>query len=857
MPRSLVVRLFLSAAAIGLGFGVVSPGARAASLNLYSAQHEQTVDLLTKEFTKETGIDVKVHSGEAPELASQLVKEGRSSPADVFFTENSPELELLSEKGLLAKVAPATLASVPAQDSGSAGDWVGVLARENVLAYNPGMIQETALPASLLDLAKPEWKGKVAIAPTDADFLPLVGAIAAMKGRPAALEWLKGRGRGRDHQQLLLGAAQHGKRRKQNAERHSPLCRRRCRRIDECLRRGGAQEFAQPGGGAEVPGLPGQQAGPGAGVETEHHLRVSAGSRRGREPDAEADERIAAAVPDPQADWRRPRRCCAVERGGPDLMSQVASLNGAGRAFGFGPPAQAIRRGRAPAGLIAAAAFAAVLVLLPILVTVVQAAGVSAQGAVDLLLRPLVGRLLVNTVGLVVAASATCAVIGTATAWLVERTDVPGRKVWAVLAVAPLAIPPFISSYAWVSLSNGLQDFGGALLVVTCAYYPLVYLPVAAALRGLDPGLEETARSLGHGAWGCFFRVVAPQLRPALYGGVLLVALDVLIEFGAFALLRFRTFTTELYAQYRTGLDGPESSVLALVLIALCLICVVGELNLRGRARYARVGSGSRRIAAPVSLGWIRQPALLAFVALTTATIGVPLGMIGYWLMQHAQAATSPVAPSWPVLFDATLASVGYGLAGAAAALVLAAPVAYLATRYPSRLSIAVERIAYLAQGVPAIVVALAFISLTVQTIRPLYQSAALLVIAYAILFLPFALVGVRSALAQVQLGLEEAGRSLGLGWFGVTVRVLAPMAGPGVGAGAAMVFVFVATELTATLLLAPIGTRTLATEVWANTTSLAFAAAAPFAAMMLAISLLSTWLLAHRFGAAAFPVRV
>ena len=120
-----------------LGLGMVSSGARAASLTLYSAQHEQTVDLLTKAFTKETGIEVKVHSGEAPELASQLVKEGASSPADVFFTENSPELELLSEKGLLAKVAPATLASVPAQDSGPAGDWVGVLARENVLAFNP------------------------------------------------------------------------------------------------------------------------------------------------------------------------------------------------------------------------------------------------------------------------------------------------------------------------------------------------------------------------------------------------------------------------------------------------------------------------------------------------------------------------------------------------------------------------------------------------------------------------------------------------------------------------------------------------------------------------------------------------
>jgi iron(III) transport system permease protein len=240
--------------------------------------------------------------------------------------------------------------------------------------------------------------------------------------------------------------------------------------------------------------------------------------------------------------------------------------------------------------------------------------------------------------------------------------------------------------------------------------------------------------------------------------------------------------------------------------------------------------------------------------ALTGATLGVPLGMIGYWLMQHSEAATSPVAPSLPLLFNATFASVAYGFAGAAAAVALAAPLGYLTTRYPSRVSVILERIAYLAQGVPGIVVALALISLTLQTIRPLYQSAALLVVAYAVLFLPFALVGVRSALAQVQLGLEEAARSLGLGWFAVTRRVLAPLAGPGVGAGAAIVFVFVVTELTATLLLAPIGTRTLAIEVWANTSSLAFAAAAPFAAMMLLISLVSTWLLAHRFGAAVFP---
>src|SRR5271156_6434271 len=443
---------------------------------------------------------------------------------------------------------------------------------------------------------------------------------------------------------------------------------------------------------------------------------------------------------------------------------------------------------RAPALLIAGALVGTTLVLLPILYTVVEAANVDFGSAVSLLFRPLVGRLLLNTISLVIATSLVTAVIGTAAAWLVERPDLPQRDVWSVLIAAPLAIPPFITSYAWVSMSNTLQDFTGALLVVTCAYYPLVYLPVAAALRGLDPALEETARSLGESASGSFVRVVLPQLWPALLGGVLLVALDTSTEFGAFALLRFRTFTTELYAQYRTGLVGAESSLLALVLVALCVALLYGEMRVRGNARYARVGAGTRRNSRLAPLGWTRWPALAGFAALILATLGMPLGMVGYWLLQHASAAASPVAPSLPLLFTATLASVGYGLAGAAAAVLLAAPLGYLTIRYPSRWTVLLERTAYLAQGAPGIVVALAFISLTVELIRPLYQSAILLVFAYAILFLPFALVSVRAAMAQVPRGLEEAARSLGLGWFAVARRGLAPLTGPGLGAGGAVV---------------------------------------------------------------------
>lgn len=508
---------------------------------------------------------------------------------------------------------------------------------------------------------------------------------------------------------------------------------------------------------------------------------------------------------------------------------------------------------RPPAPLIAAALLGATLVLLPILYTVAEAATIDLRDAAGLLFRPLVGRLLLNTISLIIAASLATAVIGTAAAWLVERTDLPGRDVWSVLIAAPLAIPPFITSYAWVSMSNTLQDFAGALLVVTCAYYPLVYLPVAAALRGLDPALEETARSLGESAWGSFMRVVLPQLRPALLGGVLLVALDTLTEFGAFALLRFRTFTTELYAQYRTGLAGPETSLLALVLIALCLALLFAEFRVRGEARYARVGAGARRGSAPAPLGWTRGPILAALSALAVVTLGVPIGMIGYWLFQHAQAATSAVAPSLPALVGAALNSVGYGLSGAAAALLFAAPIGYLAVRFPSRWSALIERDAYLAQGVPGIVVALALISLTVRWMGPLYQSPPLLVLAYAILFLPLALVTVQATLSQIPRALEEAGRSLGQNGVSVAWRVVAPLAANGLGAGAALVFVFVSTELTATLLLSPIGTRTLATEVWANTSSVAFAAAAPFAALMLCLSFAVTWLFANRLSRVAF----
>ena len=188
-----MMRAPLRAAALSLALaGMLPLAAHAASITLYNAQHEQVVNQLAKDFEQQTGIDVKIRSGEGPALAAQLVAEGEKTPADVYFTENSPELMLLEEKGLLAPVQQATLATVPARFNSPQGQWVGVTARENVLAYNTAKVQPAQLPKSIFDLAKPEWKGKVGIAPSDADFLPLIDAVLAVKGEASTLDWLKG-----------------------------------------------------------------------------------------------------------------------------------------------------------------------------------------------------------------------------------------------------------------------------------------------------------------------------------------------------------------------------------------------------------------------------------------------------------------------------------------------------------------------------------------------------------------------------------------------------------------------------------------------------------------------------------------
>ena len=264
---------------------------------------------------------------------------------------------------------------------------------------------------------------------------------------------------------------------------------------------------------------------------------------------------------------------------------------------------------------------AAGLALLPLAFIIQQVGQVGWSDARRLLWRPRVGELLTNTLQLTITVTVLCVLVGLAAAWCVECTDVPFRRVLAVLLALPIAVPEYVNGFGWVSIVPGMHGFWAAVLVMTLSHYPLVYLPAAAMLRVGDPALEEASRLLGRGPWSTFLHVTLPRLRLALLGGGLVIALHLLAEYGGFAIMRYRTFTTEIYNTYKLGFDPASASLLSLVLVALCVLVLGGEQWLRGRGGALRGGSTARR-RRRVRLGRRRWPVMAGLAALVGLALG-------------------------------------------------------------------------------------------------------------------------------------------------------------------------------------------------------------------------------------------
>ncbi|MDX1990827.1 MAG: iron ABC transporter permease [bacterium] len=500
--------------------------------------------------------------------------------------------------------------------------------------------------------------------------------------------------------------------------------------------------------------------------------------------------------------------------------------------------------------------FISTLIVLALLVPVAYLGLRVVEGgrdSVEYLLRARTLGIIANSLLLVVSVTLSAAAVGTAFAWLTARTDLPFRRVWLVLGLLPMVIPSYLGAAALLAafgprglLRDVLAPFGvdalpsiygffGAWLAITLFTYPYVALPVRAALLNADPALEEAARGLGLNRWRVFRQVTLPQIRPALAAGMLLTALYTLSEFGAVSMMRFNTFTRAIDLSYRASFNREQAAVLAFALIALTLPLLALERRMTAQTRNYRVGTGVRRLCVPIALGHWRSAALAFCGGLIGLGVIVPVGVMFMWLVTRAPVETMPVH------FGSLVGStVGVSLTAAVVMAVLALPLGLIGTRKPTRFGRLLVGTSYLGNALPGIVIGLALVYFAANHLPAFYQTFPLLIMGYTLRFLPLSVGATQSALTQINPCLEEAARGLGCRPWQVAVRITAPLARAGLLAGMALVFLNVMKELPTTLMLSPIGFRTLATRIWTGYSDGLYALLAKPGLLLMGVSVLA-----------------
>ena len=475
----------------------------------------------------------------------------------------------------------------------------------------------------------------------------------------------------------------------------------------------------------------------------------------------------------------------------------------------------------------------------------------------EILLRPRTAEIFFNSAALSLTVAGLCSVLGVSLAWLTTRTDLPGRRVWTVLLSLPLVIPSYLGAFALVSTLGpkgivqswleplgfdrlpSIYGFGGAVLALTLVSYPYVFLSVRAGIRGLDPALEEAARSLGKNSRAVFLQIVLPHLRPSIAAGALLAALYSLSDFGAVAMLQYTSFTQAIYIQYRSAFDRSTAAVLALMLVLFTLVLLFLEARTRGQAKYYRSSAGAICKPKPITLGIWRWPLLIGSGIVVAVGLVMPVGVVGFWLLRGWLNGEA-VAFSWGIILNSVTASGLAALVGVMAAI----PVAVLAVRFRNRASSLIEKAAYTGYALPGIVIALSLVFFGANYATIFYQTLAMLIFAYVVRFLPQAVGTTRSSLLQISPNLEEAARCLGRSPLNTLHTITLPLMRSGLLTGAALIFLTAMKELPSTLLLSPTGFGTLATRIWSATEEAFFAQAAAPGLVLLLVSGLSIMLI-------------
>jgi iron(III) transport system permease protein len=500
-----------------------------------------------------------------------------------------------------------------------------------------------------------------------------------------------------------------------------------------------------------------------------------------------------------------------------------------------------------PTSVSAVGVLVAGLILLPLLYIISLA--LSAQTAVwSRLWQTRIPELLSNTAWLAGGVSIGTLLIGVSLAWLVVRYDFWGRRMWEWALVLPLTMPTYVLAYVYTYILGtggpveqvwrliagpqaqvfSPQTYAGATLVMTLDTFPFVYLLTRAALLNLNVSFEEVGRACGVSRLGIVWRVTLPLLRPAIVAGLSLVILYVVSDFGAVSLLRYQTFTYAVYQQLTGRYDQAAAAILSLLLVLFALMFLVGERWFRRRSRFYQT-TGRYRAPARKRCGLLGTILINAYCALILgAAFAVPAWLLIKWtatVVSEGAIDARFVGFIWNSTFLSALA--------ATIAVILGTPLAYLATRRYSRVSVLCLQAAYAGYVLPGPVGALAVL-MAFSHIAPFwYGTVIVLMVAYVVHFLPAGLQTMEPALQQVTPNLEEAARSLGSSTVHILRTVTLPLVRGGFVVAWVLIFLQCMKELPATLLLRPVGFDTLAVRVWLEASEEYFQLAAPAALLI------------------------
>ncbi|TYQ16699.1 UNVERIFIED_CONTAM: iron(III) transport system permease protein [Acetivibrio alkalicellulosi] len=472
------------------------------------------------------------------------------------------------------------------------------------------------------------------------------------------------------------------------------------------------------------------------------------------------------------------------------------------------------------------------------------------------LLDERIPQLLWNTLSLNLAVTVCAVIIGVSLAWIVTRTDIPGRKIWQWVLALPLVIPPYVGAVTYIIVfgpsgwardiwnnsplivdlfgeySINIYSFGGVFFVLTMFTYPYVYIIANASLRKMNHNFEEAASSLGSTPLQIFWKVNLPMLRPAIGSGAVLVSLYVLSDFGAISMLRYVTFTAAIYFQ-RQGMDISSAAVLSLVLVLLTIAILWLESLSKKKNKYYQTTNTYRK-PLTLRLGKWKLVTFFYVSMVFLVSVLIPIIVLVYWSNIGIRMGALDER-----FFGFAFNSLKVSGIAAFICMLFAMPIIYLRSRYPSVISSAIERLSYSGYALPGIIVALGFIFIFNNHIPSIYGTFHMLYLAFVVRFLPQTMQAGDSSMRLISPRIDEAARSLGYPPWKVMFKVIMPNMLPGIMAGGSLAFVSSIKELPATLMLRSPGFDTLAIRVYFEAHERIYHLAAPSALLIILMSII------------------